>query len=255
VRPGERVAIVTGGAQGIGRAIATAFGREGCRVMLADVNREGAERTAAELRAAGATVAAHAIDLQRVDQIPGLIDRTVRELGRLDVLVNNAGVEFGGTFFEVTPEVWDAHLNVNLRAMFFTAQAAAGWMKDHGGGAVVNIASIQGAIFSARYIPYTVSKSGVRGLTGALAVALAPHGIRVNAVAPGWCNTAMNKAAGAAPDSAAVRERLRLIPLARIGEPEDMAEAVLFLASPRAAYLTGQTITVDGGRTLGATPA
>jgi 3-oxoacyl-[acyl-carrier protein] reductase len=143
------------------------------------------------------------------------------------------------------------HLNVNLRAMFFTSQAAARWMKDHGGGAVVNIASVQGAVFNARYIPYTVSKSGVRGLTAALAVALAPHGIRVNAVAPGWCNTAMNKLT---PDSPAVQERLRLIPLHRIGEPEEMAEAVLFLASPRAAYVTGQTVTIDGGRTLGAPP-
>ncbi len=247
----ERVALVTGGAQGIGRAIAAAFLREGARVMIADLNREGAERTAAELGAAGATVAAHAIDLERVDEIPGLVDRTVRELGRIDVLVNNAGVEFGGTFFEVTPEIWDIHLNVNLRAMFFTTQTAARWMKDHGGGAVVNIASVQGAVFSARYIPYTVSKAGVRGLTAVLAVALAPYGIRVNAVAPGWCNTAMNKLP---PDSPATKERLRLIPLQRIGEPDEMAEAVVFLASSRAAYVTGQTVPVDGGRTLGAPP-
>jgi NAD(P)-dependent dehydrogenase (short-subunit alcohol dehydrogenase family) len=247
-----RVAIVTGGAQGIGRAIAAALLGEGARVMIADVNKPGAEQAAAELGASGATVAAHAIDLARVDTIPGLVDRTVRELGRLDILVNNAGVEFGGTFFEVTPEVWDAHLNVNLRAMFFTTQAAARWMKDHGGGAVVNIASIEGATFSGRFIPYTVSKAGVRGLTGALAVTLAPHRIRVNAVAPGWCNTAMNKAAG---NATVATERLRLIPLRRIGEPEDIADAVLFLASPRAAYMTGQTVTVDGGRTLGAPPA
>lgn len=135
--------------------------------------------------------------------------------------------------------------------MFFTTQAAAVWMKDHGGGAVVNIASIQGAVFSPRYIPYTVSKSGVRGLTSALAVALAPYRIRVNAVAPGWCNTTMNKLRA---DSSAAQERLRLIPLHRIGEPEEIADAVVFLASPRAGYITGQTISVDGGRTLGAPP-
>jgi NAD(P)-dependent dehydrogenase (short-subunit alcohol dehydrogenase family) len=251
----QPAALVTGGAQGIGRAIAAALIRNGFAVMLADVNGEGAARTAAELGTPGARVASQAIDLRRVEAIPGMVERTVREVGRLDVLVNNAGVEFGGTFFEVTPEVWDAHLEVNLRAMFFTTQAATRYMKDHGGGAVVNIASVQGAIFSPRYIPYTVSKSGVRGLTSVLAVALAPHGIRVNAVAPGWCNTAMNKVAGEdGPDSPRFRERLRLIPLSRIGEPEDMAEAVVFLASPRAAYMTGQTITVDGGRTLGAPP-
>jgi len=136
--------------------------------------------------------------------------------------------------------------------MFFTTQAAARWMKEHGGGAVVNIASVQGAIFSPRYIPYTVSKSGVRGLTAVLAVALAPHRIRVNAVAPGWCNTTMNKVAA---DSTLVQERLKLIPFHRIGEPEEMAEAVLFLASARATYVTGQTLNIDGGWTLGAPPS
>jgi len=246
-----RVAIVTGAAQGIGRAIATRLAGEGARVMIADVNQGAAEATGAELRAGGATVAVHSIDLQRVDDIPGLVERTVDALGGLDILVNNAGVEFGGAFFDVTPEVWDTHLDVNLRAAFFATQAAARWMKGHGGGAVVNIASVQGAVFSPRYIPYTVSKAGVRGLTAVLAVALAPHGIRVNAVAPGWCNTSMNKLAA---DPAATAERLRLIPLRRIGEPGEIAEAVLFLASPQAAYVTGQTLTVDGGRTLGAPP-
>ena len=248
----DRAVLVTGGAQGIGRAIAAGFAREGARVMLADVNVMRAEQTAVELRASGAQAAAYGIDLERVTEIPDLIEHTVRELGRLDVLVNDAGVEFGEPFFEVTQATWDSHLNVNLRAMFFTTQAAARWMKDHGGGAVVNIASVQGAVFSPRFIPYTVSKSGVRGLTSVLAVALAPHRIRVNAVAPGWCNTAMNKVAA---DATLVQERLKLIPLHRIGEPEEMAEAVLFLASSRAAYVTGQTLTIDGGWTLGAPPS
>jgi|SRR5436309_5040999 len=248
----DRAVLVTGGAQGIGRAIAAGFAREGARVILADVNVTRAEQTVVELRASGAQAAAHGIDLERVTEIPDLIEHTVRELGRLDVLVNDAGVEFGEPFFEVTQATWDSHLNVNLRAMFFTTQAAARWMKDHGGGAVVNIASVQGAVFSPRFIPYTVSKSGVRGLTSVLAVALAPHRIRVNAVAPGWCNTAMNKVAA---DATLVQERLKLIPLHRIGEPEEMVEAVLFLASSRAAYVTGQTLTIDGGWTLGAPPS
>ena len=115
----DRAALVTGGAQGIGRAIASCFVREGARVMLADVNVALAEQVAAELRASGARAAAHGIDLQRVTEIPGLVAHTVRHLGRLDVLVNNAGVEFGEPFFEVTQDTWDTHLNVNLRAMFF----------------------------------------------------------------------------------------------------------------------------------------
>jgi NAD(P)-dependent dehydrogenase (short-subunit alcohol dehydrogenase family) len=247
-----KVAIVTGAARGIGLAIAERLATAGACVLIADIDAEGATAAAAGLVARGHRAVAQGVDLRDVAAIPVLVARAVDAFGTLDILVNNAGIEFGGTFFEVTPEEWDMHLDVNLRAMFFATQAAARHMRDHGGGAVVNIASIQGAIFSPRFIPYTVSKGGVRALTAATAAALAPHRIRVNAVAPGWCNTAMNKAAG---DPTLVADRLRFIPLGRIGEPVDMAEAVAFLASPRAAYITGQTITVDGGRTLGAPPA
>jgi NAD(P)-dependent dehydrogenase (short-subunit alcohol dehydrogenase family) len=235
-----KVAIVTGGARGIGREIAERFLAEGAHVAIADM---------AFPDAADERLLRHQIDLEQTAEIPALIAATLARFGRLDVLVNNAGVEFGGTFFEVTPEVWDRHLNINLRAMFFTSQHAATWMKDNGGGAIVNIASVQGAIFSPRYIPYTASKAGVRGLTSAMAVALAPHGIRVNAVAPGWTNTAMNKVAPG--DEDAMKERMRLIPLQRMGQPADIAEGVLYLASAQAAYVTGQILTIDGGRTLG----
>ena len=237
-----KVAIVTGGARGIGRAIAERLAAEGARVVIADIAFPSA------LTAPEGAIRQHSIDLEDVKQIPHLVQQTVESFGGLDVLVNNAGVEFGGTFFEVTPEVWDRHFAINLRAMFFATQHAAAWMKDHGGGAVVNIASVQGAVFSPRYIPYTASKAGVRGLTSVMAVALAPHAIRVNAVAPGWTNTAMNKIA---PGDALGPERLRLIPLRRIAEPADIADAVLHLTSAQAAYVTGQTLNVDGGRTLG----
>ena len=172
-------------------------------------------------------------------------------LGGIDVLVNNAGVEFGGTFFDVTPQVWDTHLNVNLRAMFF----------DHPGRRALDALERRrrrgqhrlsaGPHLQPGLYPYTASKAGVRGLTSALSVALAPHAIRVNAVAPGWCATSMNKIAA---DPAAIEKRLGLIPMHRIGQPEEIADAVFFLASPQASYITGQTITVDGGRTLGAAP-
>ena len=238
----DKVAIVTGGARGIGRAIADRLAAEGARVVIADI------AFASEASAPDDRLLQCPVDLEDVGQIPGLVERTIASFGRLDVLVNNAGVEFGGTFFEVTPQVWDRHFAINLRAMFFATQHAATWMKDHGGGAVVNIASVQGAIFSPRFIPYTASKAGVRGLTSVMAVALAPHSIRVNAVAPGWTNTAMNKIA---PDDSAAAERLRLIPLRRIAQPADIADAALYLASAQAAYVTGQTLNVDGGRTLG----
>ncbi len=241
-----QVAIVTGAARGIGRAIAMRLAAEGAAVLLAD--RAGAEETAAAMRLSGAVAAAHACDLADAAAIPEMVRTAVQRLGGAHVLVNNAGVEFGGGVFDVTPELWDAHLDVNLRAAFFAAQAAAAWMRDNGGGAIVNVASIQGGVFSGRFIPYTASKAGLRGLTGSLAVALSPWGIRVNAVAPGWTDTAMNHAAGDADETAA---RLAQIPLGRVGLPEDTAEAVAFLAGPRAAYITGQVLAVDGGRSLG----
>jgi 2-dehydro-3-deoxy-D-gluconate 5-dehydrogenase len=247
-----KVAIVTGGGRGIGQSIALALAQEGADVLVADLDPATAGETVAEIGRTGRRAVAHGIDLCDVSAIPAMIDRAVSELGRADILVNNAGVEFGGTVFEVTAEQWDRHFAVNVRAMFFATQAVARWMKDNGGGAVVNIASVQGAIFSGRYIPYTASKSSVRGLTGSCAVALAPYGIRVNAVAPGWCDTAMNKIAD---DPAAVAERLRMVPLRRVGQPLDMAQAVVYLAGDRSSYVTGQVLTVDGGRTLGAPPA
>jgi NAD(P)-dependent dehydrogenase (short-subunit alcohol dehydrogenase family) len=236
----DKVAIVTGAGRGIGRAIADKLISEGAKVMAADIAFAEDVPQSGLLR--------HRIDLEDVAQIPELVRETVTRLGRIDILVNNAGVEFGGAFFEVTPEEWDRHLNINLRAGFFVTQEVAAWMKDHGGGVVVNIASQEGGlVFSPRFIPYSASKAGVRGMTGAMAAALAPHGIRVNAVAPGWTNTSMSKA-GADPLEKAMR--LRQIPLNRAGEPSDIAEAVLYLASPQAGYITGQVLAVDGGRTL-----
>lgn len=243
-----QAALVTGGGRGIGFAIASKLASQGASVMIAD--REGAQEAAGRLAAAGQIVRGRQVELREIPQIEDMVAATVGELGGIGIVVNCAGIEYGGTFFEVTPEVWDAHCDINLRAMFFTMQAAARHMKETG-GSIVNIASVQGAIFSPRYVPYTATKAGVRGLTSAAAVALAPYGIRVNAVAPGWTDTAMNKIAG---DAAAIAQRLNVIPLGRAGTPDDMAEAVAFLAGPGAAYITGQILTVDGGRTLGHVP-
>ena len=220
--------------------------------MLADLNVARAEQTAAELRTTGAQVATYGIDLARVAEISGLVKHTVRELGGLDVLVNNAGVEFGRVLLRGRWRNlgYSSECESPCHVLHHPSHRGLDEGPRWGSGGQHRVRS--GAIFSPRYIPYTVSKSGVRGPTSVIAVALAPHGIRVNAVAPGWCNTAMNKTAA---DATVAQERLKLIPLHRIGEPEEMAEAVLFLASPAATYVTGQTFTVDGGWTLGAPPS
>jgi NAD(P)-dependent dehydrogenase (short-subunit alcohol dehydrogenase family) len=240
-----KTVIVTGGAGGIGRAIARQFGAAGARVVIADIDNTA--QAAAALAAEGGVYIPYVLDLRDVARFSSLVDYCARETGRLDILVNNAGIEFCGDVFDVTPDIWDTHHDVNLRAAFFMTQAVARWMRAHGGGHVINIASIEGATFSGRFIPYAATKSGIRGMNAALSVALARFGIRVNAVAPGHCETEMNKLSG---DATALQRRLESIPLGRMGLPRDVADAVLFLASSRASYITGQIVTVDGGCTV-----
>jgi len=240
-----KTVIVTGAARGIGREIARQFGAAGATVIVADIANSRAATE--ELSKDGGNFLPLALDVRDTGMFRSFVQECVRLTGRFDILVNNAGIEACPDLFDVTPAIWDEHHAVNVRSTFFLTQAVAEWMRDHDGGQIVNIASIEGATFSGRYVPYAATKSSVRGLTAACAVALAPLGIRVNAVAPGHCDTEMNKVA---QDEAAMAQRRASIPMDRLGLPAEVAATVLFLASRHSSYMTGQTLTVDGGCTI-----
>ncbi len=249
----DRIAIVTGGAQGIGRAIVEALAREGAAVMVADLNGPKAEHTAAAVAAADDVVAAGgrakamAVDVGYLGEIAAMVHRTAQEFGRQDILVNNAGIALAAPLLEVTEELWDRQMAINLKSAFFATQKAADIMiRQGGGGKILNLASTSGFVASTMpMVPYDISKAGVRMLTISSAVQLAPHHINVNAVAPGTIDTDLTR-------SLADPERLewyatRKIPWGRMGQPGDLAGAAVFLCSDDADYVTGHTLVVDGG--------
>jgi NAD(P)-dependent dehydrogenase (short-subunit alcohol dehydrogenase family) len=245
----HRTVLVTGGARGIGRAIAAAAAAAGARVFVVDIDRVGADETAQAIAGAGGSALALPYDITSGAAREALVRAaSASPFGWPDVLVNNAGVQIVASALALDEDAWQRTLAVNLEAPFrLTQLLAREWVARAIAGAVVNIASIAGHVHFPLHAAYSTSKAGLRALTGALALELAPHGIRVNAVAPGHVNTAMSLVAR---DDEALAERLHEIPLARLATPEDIASVVVYLASSRAAYITGQTLTVDGGYTL-----
>ena len=239
-----KIAIVTGGARGIGRSIATRFAAEGASVIIADVDRDQAVRTVAELGGNRASVWSIPVDVTEPLEVKSLMQQTVTEFGRLDILVNNAGVGSCKPFLDTTLEEWERDLRVNLTGTFLCAQAAAREMLKHGGGHIVNIASISGQRGGVGRAAYGASKAGVILLTKVMAVELGERGICVNAVAPGPVDTAQSRATHTPATRRAYGER---IPLGRYGKGEEIAAAVLFLASDEASFLAGHTLNADGG--------
>jgi len=243
-----RVALVTGAAQGIGRAIALAAARAGANVGVIDLNGAGAETTAGEVRALGRAAAACAGDITDADARAAALDAVRAAIGQPDILVNNAGVQIIGDPLAYDAASVDRTLAVNLVAPFALSQLVAReWADRATAGAIVNIASIAGMAQFPLHTLYSVSKGALRTMTASLAFELARFRIRVNAVAPGHIDTPLLLVS---KDPVALAARLRLIPLGRLGTPDDIARAVVFLASSRASYITGQTLTVDGGYTL-----
>jgi NAD(P)-dependent dehydrogenase (short-subunit alcohol dehydrogenase family) len=246
----NKVAIVTGGAKGIGLAIGRRFAAEGARVVLADVNEDTGSRAVEEIGALGA-VRFVRCDVGEVADVENLVAATVQGWGGIDVLVNNAGIVHAADFLEVSEADFDRVLRVNLKGAFLVAQAAARQMVSQveaGGppGAIINMSSVNAVFAIANQVPYSISKGGVNQLTKVMALALAPHGIRVNAIGPGSIMTDM--LASVATDAVARRRILSRTPLGRIGEPEEIAAIAAFLASDEASYVTGQTLYADGGR-------
>ncbi len=241
--PIEKVALITGAARGIGLATAKRFLADGWRVALLDIDRDTLDRTHAALAASGTSIAL-CCDVADRDGVSKAFVTLMQKFGRLDALVNNAGIAIFKPILDVSYEDWSRVLAVNLTGPFLCTQAAAPLMRDSGGGAIVNITSISGLRASTLRTAYGTSKAGLAHLTQQQAIELAALGIRVNAVAPGPVDTAMAKAVHTPDIRAAYHDA---IPLNRYGLEEELAEAIFFLCSDRASYITGQTIAVDGG--------
>ncbi len=239
----KKIALVTGAARGIGLGVAKKFLAEGWRVALLDIDGETLRNAVAALDDADNTLALHA-DVADAQAVASALAETERRFGRLDALVNNAGVAVFAPLLETSDEDWSRVLAVNLTGPFLCTKAAAPVMREHGGGAIVNITSISGLRASALRTAYGTSKAGLAHLTKQFAVELAALGIRVNAVAPGPVETAMARQVHTPEIRADYHDA---IPLNRYGLEEELAEAVYFLCSERASYITGQVLAVDGG--------
>ena len=266
-RLGEKIAIVTGAGQGIGKAVALRLAEEGTNVVVADINMQTAEQTAEEIRALNRRGLPYAINVANVTEIQPIVNRAVAEFGRIDILVNAAGVAQTGLFLDLTEQQWDRVVDTNLKGTTFCIQAVGRQMirqvpeeviaaghADRSYGKIVNFSSISGRHGRAAQVPYAASKAAIISITQSAALAFAQYNINVNAVCPGVVPTPMweqidrdrGRISGLAP-----RESIKLFiertPLKRAGSVEDMAGVVAFLCSPDSDYMTGQTLNVDGG--------
>ncbi len=241
-----QVALVTGAARGLGRCIAESLAAAGAKIACIDVNAECLADTVAAIRAAGGTAEPFACDVTQSDRVGEVVDEVVKLWGKLDILVNNAGITRDNLLVRMKDEQWDAVININLRGTFLFTRAAARPMMKARGGRIINVASVSGLMGNPGQANYSASKAGVIGLTRTVARELAGRNITVNAVAPGFIATDMTAKLGE-EILQKVREE---IPLGRLGDPQDVADAVLFLASDAASFITGHVLTIDGGLTV-----
>ena len=248
MRLAGKVAVITGAGQGIGLAIADRFVREGARVLVSDIDGERAEAAASSIREDPSVCAASACDVTSGDAIRQMMTQAVERFGRVDIAVANAGIGIAADFLDLEEGDFDRVMRVNVNGVMLTAQAAARQMVRQGtGGAIVTIGSIAGKRVIPTQLPYCTSKAAVNHMTAVMALALADHGIRVNAIGPGSTNTAlMRDMVFSSPDSR--RMVMSRTPLGRPAEPDEIASVAVFLASDDSSYVTGQTIFADGGR-------
>lgn len=239
----DKVALVTGGAQGIGQVIGEKLAKGGAHVVLADINLEAAEKTAASIRANQGSASAVRLDVSNAEQVAEVFSGIAKDHKPLDILVNNAGITRDGLLVRMKEEDWDRVLSINLKGCFLCGQQAAKQMMKQRSGAIVNIASIVGVMGNAGQANYSAAKAGLIGLTKTMARELASRNVTVNAVAPGFIDTEMTRVLDEKVKTALIGQ----IPLGRLGLPEDIAECVRFLVSSQAGYITGQVINVNGG--------
>ena len=240
-----KVALVTGAARGLGRTISQSLAEAGAKVACIDVNVEMLAETVAAIRAGGGTAEAIACDVTQSERVNEVVDQVVNMWGGLNILVNNAGVTRDNVLVRMKDDQWDLVLNINLRGTFLFARAAARPMMKARQGRIINIASVSGLMGNPGQVNYSASKAGVIGLTRTVAAELASRNVTVNAVAPGFIATDMTAKLG----EEILQEVRKQIPLGRLGDPQDIADAVLFLASDAASFITGHVLTVDGGLT------
>ncbi|HEX3176331.1 MAG TPA: 3-oxoacyl-ACP reductase family protein [Methylomirabilota bacterium] len=246
----DRIAFVTGGASGIGRGIALALAREGARVAVADLNGDGARQTVSQIQAAGGIGVAQPLDITSVAAVQSSIDGVAAHWGALHILVNCAGWDRPMPFVDTTPEFWDKILAVNLKGPMACTQAALRHMIRQGSGKIVSIASDAGRVGSTGEAVYSAAKGGLIALTKTVAREVARHRINVNCVCPGPSDTPLFQAEFAAASPKLAESLKRVIPWGRLGVPDDVAPAVVFLASDDASFITGQTLSVSGGLTM-----
>ena len=239
----DKVALVTGGGQGIGQVIGDNLAKSGAHVVLGDINLENAEKSAKAILANGGSASATLLNVADPENVKEVFDSIVKEFKPLDILVNNAGITKDGLFVRMKEDDWDRVLAVNLKGSFLCGQQAAKQMMKQRQGAIVNIASIVGVMGNAGQANYSASKAGLIGLTKTMARELAPRNITVNAVAPGFIDTEMTRVL----DEKIKDKLIEQIPLSRLGLPEDIANSVAFLVSSRSSYITGQVLNVNGG--------
>jgi NAD(P)-dependent dehydrogenase (short-subunit alcohol dehydrogenase family) len=248
----DKVAIVTGGGTGIGQGIATLLSREGARVVVANRDPKTGEETVGQIRAAGGTALFQRTDITREAECAALVTAAVREFGRLDVLVNNAGIFPRATLEETTEELWEQIMAINLKGVFFCCKHAVPAMRLSGGGSIVNIGSINGYIGGGNLFAYSISKGGLLTLTRNLARSLAHEQIRVNYLNPGWVITPgeIRIQGLEGHDRDWLEERGAQMPLGRLQTPTDAAYGALYLASDESSQVTGETLNIDGGSAM-----
>ncbi len=244
----NKVAIITGARRGMGRTHAIILAKAGAKVVVSDISLEDCEKVVAEIEKEGGEALAIKCDVSKKKEVDEMIEKTIKKFGKVDILVNNAGICQFKPFLELTEEEWDRTLDINLKGYFLCAQAAAKEMVKQKSGVIINIASIamgQVGVGFATLAHYCASKGGIVAMTETLALELAPYNIRVNAVAPGLIDTPMVDSVK--QDPKAMEGILGRVPLRRAGEPEEVSNLVLFLASDESSYITGSTVAVDGG--------
>lgn len=246
-----RVAIITGACGGIGAAVARGFAASGCRLVITDLPGRELDRLEAELSDQGSRVLSLAADVTRPDEVEAVVNRAVSEFGNVDVLFNNAGIGVRKAFLDTSLDEWDQVISVNLKGAFLVAQAVARIMAGQGSGSIINTASIVSFVGRNNVSVYSASKAGLHALTRCMAMELGPYNVRVNSIAPGMVYSPFT-----APflDADQGRRKASIgstIPLGRVAVPDDLVGAVLYLASDAALYVTGASITIDGGWTAG----